>query len=274
MVNTSDTAPKFEYWMGLDVGQAADPSAVAVLKRVLEPDGEAFRAETRVNADPVFGGTKKVAVMRQPVRCVYHVVHLDRPPLRTPLPKIAEGVVDRLKRLAPTHPIYEQRHTVGLTVDATGVGRGVVDMIYREIQALDPKRDPRVSLIPANITGGSQSRRDEYKWWNIPKKELIFTGGVAPLQDGRIKWSRRIRERDTLEKELLNYRLNVNIATGNMTFEPWREGEHDDLLFAVCLAGWSWEKRKITHVDTVIGPAEVAPAGYTPLTRTPIPPRV
>jgi hypothetical protein len=277
MVNTSDMAGKLEYWMGLDVGQAADPSAVAVLKRVLEPAGEPIRTETRVIADSWLGGNKRIEVMRQPVRCVYHIVHLDRPPLRTPLPKIAEGVVGRLRRLAPTDPVYEQRHTVGLTVDATGVGRGVVDEIYRRIREdLDPKRDPRVRLVPANITGGHQSHRDEYGWWNVPKNELIFSGGVAPLQDGRLKWSKRIRERDTLEKERLNYRLNVNIATGHMTFEPWREGEHDDLLFAVCLAGWSWEKSKVTHVDTRINPpAEVAPAGsYTPLTRTPIPPRM
>jgi hypothetical protein len=273
MVNTSDTAGKLEYWMGLDVGQAADPSAVAVLKRVLEPIGEPFRTETWVN-DWEAMGSKKVEVIRQPVRCVYHIVHLDRPPLRTPLPKIAEGVVDRLKRLAPTDPVYEQRHTVGLTVDSTGVGRGVVDMLWREIQDLDPKRDPRVKFVPANITGGSIARRDEYGWWNVPKKELIFTGGVAPLQDGRLKWSKLIPERKTLENELLNYRLNVNIATGHMTFEPWREGEHDDLLFAVCLAGWSWERRKITHVDTAIDLSGVAPAGYTPLTRTPIPPRM
>jgi hypothetical protein len=274
MVNTSDTVPKFEYWMGLDVGQAADPSAVAVLKRVLEPVGEPFETTKRVNNWGV-GGSSKVEVIRQTVRAVYHVVHLDRPPLRTPLPTIAEGVVDRLKRLAPTHPIYAQRHTVGLTVDATGVGRGVVDMIYREIRNLNPKEDPRVSLIPANITGGSQSRRDEYGWVNLPKKELVFTGGVAPLQDGRLKWSRRIRERDTLEKELLNYRLNVNIATGHMAFEPWREGEHDDLLFAVCLAGWSWERQRVMHMDTRVDHhREVAPTDYTPLTRTPIPPRM
>lgn len=252
MVSTADTVGKLEYWMGLDVGQAADPSAVAVLKRVLVPDGEPF--ETM--AYPIgVESPKPRPVLRQPVRCVYHIVHLDRPPLRTPLNSIADGVVTRLKRLAPTNPVYEARHTVGLTVDATGVGRGVVDDIWRRVREdIDPKRDPRVNLIPANITGGSQSRRDEYGWWNIPKKELIFSGGVAPLQDGRLKWSKLIPERKVLEKELLNYRLNVNISTGHMSFEPWREGEHDDLLFAVCLAGWSWERQRVKHVDTPASP--------------------
>jgi hypothetical protein len=254
-VNLSDTAPKLEYWMGLDVGQAADPSAVAVLKRVFEPDGEPFVVDKPTwewagEPRPYRQEIRRL-YRRQPVKNVYHVVHLERPPLRTPLPNIAEGVVERLRRLAPTNPVYEARHTVGLTVDSTGVGRGVVDMIWQPIkETFDPKRDPRVTFIPANITGGARSRRDEHGWWNISKRELIFTGGVAPLQDGRLKWSELIPERTTLEQELLNYRLRVNINTGHTGFEPWREGEHDDLLFAVCLAGWSWERQKIKHVDT------------------------
>jgi hypothetical protein len=35
--------------------------------------------------------------------------------------------------------------------------------------------------------------------------------------------------------------IAATIATGNVTFEPLREGQHDDLLFAVCLGCWAWE---------------------------------
>jgi hypothetical protein len=44
-----------------------------------------------------------------------------------------------------------------------------------------------------------------------------------------------------LEEELKNYRLKQNLATGYAAFEPLREGQHDDLLFAVCLGIWAWE---------------------------------
>jgi hypothetical protein len=45
-----------------------------------------------------------------------------------------------------------------------------------------------------------------------------------------------------LEEELKNYRLKQNLATGYAAFEPLREGQHDDLLFAVCLGVWAWER--------------------------------
>ena len=33
-------------------------------------------------------------------------------------------------------------------------------------------------------------------------------------------------------------------SDGKMAFEPWRESDHDDLLFAVCLALWGWQVQK------------------------------
>jgi hypothetical protein len=55
-----------------------------------------------------------------------------------------------------------------------------------------------------------------------------------------------------LEEELANYRLKQNIATGHVAFEPLREGQHDDLLFAVCLGCWAWEHgtKKIKYTST------------------------
>jgi hypothetical protein len=45
-----------------------------------------------------------------------------------------------------------------------------------------------------------------------------------------------------LEEELKNYRLKQNLSTSHAAFEPLREGQHDDLLFAVCLGIWAWER--------------------------------
>jgi hypothetical protein len=56
------------------------------------------------------------------------------------------------------------------------------------------------------------------------------------LKVGALRW------RDVLEQELVNYRLKVNISTSNVAFESLRSGQHDDLLFAVCLACWTWEQ--------------------------------
>jgi len=45
--------------------------------------------------------------------------------------------------------------------------------------------------------------------------------------------------RGVLEEQLKNYRLKQNLATGHAGFEPLREGQHDDLLFATCLGVWA-----------------------------------
>ena len=38
-----------------------------------------------------------------------------------------------------------------------------------------------------------------------------------------------------LGRELLQFRVKVKLATGNETFESWREREHDDLVLSVAL---------------------------------------
>ena len=99
----------------------------------------------------------------------------------------------------------------------------------------------------AALDTGSQTtlkrptRTDGY--WSVPKKDLVFPA-VAAFQQGKIRIAKGIKDRDALANELRNYRRTTNIATGNMAFEPWRESEHDDLLFAVCLSLWGWQTRK------------------------------
>jgi hypothetical protein len=60
----------------------------------------------------------------------------------------------------------------------------------------------------------------------------------------RMRIARDISDRDALSRELTNYRRTTNLSNGNMSFEPWRESEHDDLLFAVSLALWGWTQKK------------------------------
>jgi hypothetical protein len=208
------------------------------------------------------------------VENVYRVRQLGRPPLRTPYTEVAEGVLQRIQALCPPD-LYPEGAEVVLVVDATGVGRGVVDMLYNLITQRFRKGDPTISLWPVTITGGTGRVQANGSWITLPKQELIFTGGFIPLQDGRLKWGPGIPERKVLEEELLNYRKKINIATNNTQFEPWRESEHDDLLFSTCLAVWAWRKFSIKWMTTdsigaevVPGPAEVR----TPITGESLPP--
>lgn len=65
--------------------------------------------------------------------------------------------------------------------------------------------------------------------------------GIVAYQNGALKVG-KLRHRGVLEEELKNYRLKQNIATGHAAFEPLRDGQHDDLLFATCLGVWAWER--------------------------------
>jgi hypothetical protein len=44
-----------------------------------------------------------------------------------------------------------------------------------------------------------------------------------------------------LTQEMSTFKVKVNSATGNESFESWREKDHDDLVLAVGLACWFGE---------------------------------
>jgi len=61
---------------------------------------------------------------------------------------------------------------------------------------------------------------------------------IAIYQSERLKIAAGLVEGPTLIHELVNFRPKVNIATGNESFEAWRESIHDDLVLAVAMAVW------------------------------------
>jgi hypothetical protein len=91
------------YTLGVDPGQAVDPTALAVVQRTTRADGK-----------PLF-------------RCG----HLERLPLDTPYP----GVVQHVRRLLGRAPLLGAAETV---LDLTGVGRPVGDLFA--VEGLRPIR--------------------------------------------------------------------------------------------------------------------------------------
>jgi hypothetical protein len=257
------------YVIGLDLGQASDYTALCVMDRHVQKVGEPYMHR-------YYGGawqSEELAELRTTAKHVMTVRYLDRPPLRTSYTRIVDGVLDRINALFPVAD-YPKGGEVVLVIDGTGVGRGIADMFYRRIPERDMKA--RVALWPCTITGGTGRSTADKGFISLPKHELIHTGGVIPMQDGRLKWGPRIKNRDVLEQELLTYTKKINIATGSTQFEPWREKEHDDLLFALCLAGWGWNKfqRKyvIEHRGEEYVPPAPEPAGHSPITGAALPP--
>jgi hypothetical protein len=182
------------YFVGVDLGQVADYTAMAVLERAT------------------------IIPLRQPI---YALRHLERVPRSTSYPDVVRAVADLMTRL-PTHSI--------LIADATGVGRAVIDLM----------REAKLRPVPVVVHGGQQSTTDEYGYRRIPKREMVAVAQVT-MQQQRLKFARSLPLVRTLQEELQNFKIKITEA-GNDTYGEWREGQHDDLVFALALACWYAER--------------------------------
>ena len=211
---------RIRHFVGLDLGQAQDFTAIAVLAR------------------PRLTGREIGADKKPP----YAVPYLQRFPLGTPYPQIVTAVVDLLRT--------PKLHGSMLVVDQTGVGRPVVDMLRDGMRG-------RVTghLVPVTITGGHDVTRGERAEYRVPKKELVGVLQVL-LQTRRLRIAQSLPEAAILVRELETFRVKITEAA-NETFGAWREGQHDDLLLAVALAAWAGERalphEGIQHLPRVIG---------------------
>src|SRR5215204_2704689 len=116
--------PKYSpkrYSVGVDLGQANDPTAVAVLEKTVVPSQTALFAPVgKEPSNRLVEGS-----------LVYDLVYLKRPKLGTPYDVIAKRVADLICELEP-QGAFGELGQVTLSVDGTGVGRGVVDMLRAE----------------------------------------------------------------------------------------------------------------------------------------------
>jgi hypothetical protein len=153
----------------------------------------------------------------------YHMRHIERPELGTPYPKI----IDRLKALAGS-PQVKGRGTNTVVIDITGVGRPVWDLMCRaRINAI---------LKGIAITGGNTVTRDG-DISNVPKRDLISALQVA-FQNGELKIAQGLAEAGTLVKELINFKVKINI-NGHDQYEAWRENIHDDIVLSAAMGVWT-----------------------------------
>jgi hypothetical protein len=159
----------------------------------------------------------------------YGIRYLKRWQLGTPYTQIVQDVDE----LVATPPLRNPL----MAVDRTGVGWAVVDMF----------RQARIAarLRPILITAGSVVTADS--GWHVPKKELVST--LQTLLQGRRLKIADLPERSLLKEELLKFKVKINVATANESFEAWRERDHDDLVLATCLALWLAEQEQNQPID-------------------------
>jgi len=162
-----------------------------------------------------------ITILEEREKKSYDVRYLER--LRnTPYPQIVRRL-DHLVRRLPERP--------SMAVDATGVGRPVIDMIH--------DANLLASIYPITLTGADGVTREGMER-HVPKRDVASTIAVL-LQTGRLRIARKLKESEILYRELLNFRVKISLS-GHDSYEAWREQEHDDLVLAVGLAAWLFEK--------------------------------
>ena len=187
------------YYLGVDLGQAHDPTAIAIVRKLnyeVMDDSGRWRDEHQV----------------------FQVGHLERIPLGTPYP----AIVSRVRGLLH-HQTW--RGEIEFAVDGTGVGRPVCDLFTQA----------GVDFTTVMITSGTTESNPDGNVWHVPKLTLV-SHLQALLHEGRLQIQKKLPEAATLIRELQNFRVNFT-DSGHMTFNA-RQGKHDDLVLALAIAVW------------------------------------
>jgi hypothetical protein len=203
------------FFVGVDLGQSKDFTAVVVNERV---EAERVRLE-RSPFQPVAGEVSRQRLVR------HRFSFLHRFQLGTPYPEI----VDTLGRLLKQLP--QRRDAPALYVDATGVGRPVIDTM----------RGKGLHPVGITITAGLDVNRKAFNDIRIPKRNLASLMQVV-LQTERLKIAEDMPMTPVLVRELEAFKVKIS-AAGNEGFEAWREADHDDLVLAAAIAVWGAENR-------------------------------
>ena len=216
-------------YVGVDLGQQRDFTAISVTEKVPLPTGTYTR---EAYYDNYYGQTRFRSV--EVGKPEYRVRHLERPPLGTSYVKVVERILELLESLKDTELV--------LAVDTTGVGRPVADMLKRHLgKWLETHRQVRLTTGWITITGGDSVTKAEGGGLRVPKRDLA-SAPLVLMQNGQLKIAAEMPLAETLRKELLNFKVKINIATAHDSYEAWREGDHDDLVLSVALACWAGER--------------------------------
>lgn len=176
--------------IGVDIGQKHDPTAIAVVERDRRPGG------------------------------VFHVArHLERLPLMTPYPAVAERVAAVVKGARS----QSTGSGVRLYADATGVGQPVVDLL----------KVAGVGIRSVTFTHGDRRTVQPDGSVSLGKAWLVSRLQVL-LQTGRLLLP-QTPEAAALANELQDYEIQID-QKANDTYGAFKVGAHDDLVTALGLA--------------------------------------
>ncbi len=233
-----------KYFLGLDLGQVQDFSALVALRRTEAPAQAPVPIPVEPTNDkpdkPLFttrgtwDGQEVIQTYTPPPAPVdfpkkryrFEVRGLKRWALRTSYHDIVTDVAQIVSR--------EPLAGCTLGIDATGVGAGVFEIVRNARPKAKLKRITITGGLKPDLKGGD---------WRIPKLELVSTV-VALLESGRLAIPDTIPEAVTLGRELQAFKARVTTA-GHETMEAdWRTRQHDDMVLALAIAAYVGNTQK------------------------------
>jgi hypothetical protein len=227
--------------LSVDLGFSIDPTAIAVIEATTRREIAELAARTLPNYQPGEPGSppldwftpenergsSRTNRLKHPSRVArLDVRHLSRLPLRTSYPDVVSHVATLLRRPPLRNPRAD------LVIDATGVGRPVVQLFERA--GLKP--------IAVTITSGDAETRTPEGEWRVAKLQLV-SRLQALLHSGELRTAEGLTEAKAFASELMDFRATFS-DSGNVRFGA-REGQHDDLVLAVAIGAWWASRHKI-----------------------------
>ncbi|MBI3207589.1 MAG: hypothetical protein HYZ37_01655 [Candidatus Solibacter usitatus] len=189
------------FFAGLDLGQAQDHSALAIIERKL-----------------LFTPHRDPVTYQYISTPTFDLRHIERIPLGVDYTAVAE----RVAQLRDVPGLHELK----LAVDATGVGKPVVDFLRTKMGY--------ANLVPVVITAGHHAHSDNGTWY-VPKKDLV-TACTLTIERAQFRYSADLLHCHEFESELANLR-EFPSSSGHVRYGPAGDG-HDDLFMAFALALW------------------------------------
>ena len=244
------------YYVGLDLGQAQDYTALAVLKQQLwtgpEVDWADFGVFFPEDVEPGGWISPSVVGPLHAERILAVNAHYGLGPLaadsplfvrhlvRYPLGTKYADIVASVGSLLSCEPFRRRIRRTSLLADKTGVGAAVIDSFYEK------------GIYPISVTiHGGSAVTEEVRGFRVPKRDLVASVQTL-LQNGRLKIAPEMELAPVLRGELLNFRVKINPATAHDSYEHWREADHDDLVLATALACWYREITRKEALDALL----------------------
>lgn len=217
--------------VGVDVGQMRDYTAIVVTesRKAAVPGLSQPVVDERI--DTGWGIIVRSGASLPPPdswTTFYSGRLLQRLPLGTSYPAVAARIAQVIATLNRRYPDQTPR----LTVDATGVGRPIMDMVSSHLEQAN------VTLVAMTFATGDAYRpllhqRTVWQEMRLGKGYLV-SRLQALLQTRRLELADSETTR-TLTRELLDYNMRIG-QDGHNEMGAMRVGSHDDIVTALALA--------------------------------------